>query len=227
MINILMVEDDLEISELLNSYLSKYNMDVFSIASPLLAMEKLSIDKYDLILLDLGLPDMDGLELAKIIKKEYPNLPIIVSTARVDVSDKVVAFDIGVDDYVSKPYDPRELVARIQSIIKKYSNFNISSNDKNDEVFSVNKHKMQISHHNKVIDFTLAEYDIFTLFLEKKHHILSREFILNSIESVKWDSGDRSIDVIIARIRHKIGDNIKQPLYIKSIRGAGYKYIGT
>ncbi len=223
MYSILMVEDDLDISKLLTSYLLKYNIEVFSIASPLVAMEKLGIDKYDLVLLDLGLPDMDGLELAKLIKLEYSNLPIIVSTARVDVSDKVMAFDIGVDDYVSKPYDPRELVARIQATIKKYGNFHI---DNNDEVFFVDKTKMQISTNGEVIDFTLAEYEIFALFLEKKHHVINREFILNSIDSVNWDSGDRSIDVIISRIRNKIGDSTKNPLYIKSIRGAGYMYIG-
>lgn len=223
MYSILMVEDDLDISKLLTNYLSKYNIEVFSIASPLVAMEKLGIDKYDLVLLDLGLPDMDGLELAKLIKREYSNLPIIVSTARVDVSDKVMAFDIGVDDYVSKPYDPRELVARIQATIKKYENFHI---DNNDEVFFVDKIKMQISTNGEVIDFTLAEYEIFALFLEKKHHVINREFILNSIDSVNWDSGDRSIDVIISRIRNKIGDSTKNPTYIKSIRGAGYMYIG-
>ena len=173
-----MVEDDLDISKLLTDYLSRYNIEVFSIASPLVAMEKLGIDKYDLVLLDLGLPDMDGLELAKMIKMEYSNLPIIVSTARIDVSDKVMAFDIGVDDYVSKPYDPRELVARIQATIKKYENFHI---DNDDEVFFVDKVKMQISANGKVINFTLAEYEIFALFLEKKHHVINREFILNNI----------------------------------------------
>jgi len=223
MSNILMVEDDLEITKLLEEYLSIYGISVFSIASPLLAMEKLKIEKYDLLLLDLTLPEMDGLELAKIVKKDYPNLPIIISTARQDISDKVIAFDIGSDDYISKPYDPRELVARIQSTIKKNSSSHIENVS---EVFSVNEVKMQIKHKSKVIDLTKAEYEIFALFLEKKHHVISREYIINSIESINCESSDRSIDVIIARIRNKIGDNVKSPLYIKSIRGVGYKYIG-
>ena len=218
-----MVEDDQEITELLEQYLARYGIEVFSVSLPSVALEKLSIEKYDLALLDLGLPEMDGLELCKIIKKSYPNLPVIISTARVDVSDKVVAFDAGADDYIAKPYEPRELVARIQAIIKRYSSFTISAKD---ETFVVDKIKMQITKNDTLLDLTLAEYEIFSLFLEKKHQVISREYIVNSIDAVSWDSSDRSIDVIIGRIRSKIGDNTKEPLYIKSIRGVGYKYIG-
>jgi len=183
----------------------------------------MTIEKYDLVLLDLGLPEMDGLELCRFIKKEYPSLPIIISTARADVSDKVVAFDAGADDYIAKPYEPRELVARIQAIIKRYTQF---SNQSKEEVFFIDKVKMQITQYGKDLELTLAEYEIFSLLLERKHQVVSREFIVNSINAVRWESSDRSIDVIIGRIRQKIGDNTKEPIYIKSIRGVGYKYIG-
>ncbi len=191
---------------------------------PSVALEKLSIEQYDLVLLDLGLPEMDGLELCRLIKKEYPNLPVIISTARSEVSDKVVAFDVGADDYIAKPYEPRELVARIQAIIKRYTQFSAVQDE---DIFSIDKVKMHITKEGKVLDLTLAEYEIFTLFLEKKHQVVSREFIVNSINAVRWESSDRSIDVIVGRIRQKIGDNTKNPLYIKSIRGVGYKYIGA
>ncbi len=218
-----MVEDDLEITALLEQYLPRYGLNIMSVDSPLVALDKLSIEKYDLVLIDLGLPEMDGLELSKRIKSNYPNIPIIISTARHDVSDKVVAFDIGVDDYIAKPYDPRELVARIQSIIKRYDNISITNKE---EIFSIDTTKMQISKKQVALNLTLAEYEIFSLFLNKKHQVVSREFIINSINAIKWDSSDRSIDVIVGRIRHKIGDNSKTPEYIKSIRGVGYKYIG-
>ncbi len=224
MSRILMVEDDLEITSLLEAYLPRYGLELFSVALPSTALEKLGIEQYDLVLLDLGLSEMDGLELCKLIKKDHPLLPVIISTARIDVSDKVVAFDACADDYIAKPYEPRELVARIQAIIKRYAQF---SAVKQEELFRIDKIKMLIFKEGKPLDLTLAEYEIFALFLEKKHQVVSREFIVNSIDAVRWDSSDRSIDVIVGRIRQKIGDNSKDPKYIKSIRGVGYKYIGA
>ena len=221
---VLMVEDDSEVTTLLEEYLPRYDIELFSVSLPSTALEKLNVEKFDLVLLDLGLPEMDGLELCRIIKKAHPSLPVIISTARVDVSDKVVAFDAGADDYIAKPYEPRELVARIQAIIKRYAQFTTQTTE---DLFSIDKVKMQITKSGEVLDLTLAEYEIFTLFLEKKHQVVSREFIVNSIDAVRWESSDRSIDVIVGRIRQKIGDNSKNPQYIKSIRGVGYKYIGV
>jgi len=223
MSRILMVEDDEQIASLLEEYLGRYGLEVLSVTTPSVALEKLTIEQYDLILLDLGLPQMDGLELCKIIKHLYPNIPIIISTARSDVGDKVVAFDVGADDYIAKPYEPRELVARIQAIIKRYQTFSTTLLE---EIFQVDKVKMQISMNATHLELTQAEYEIFALLLERKHQVTSREFIVNSVDAIGWESSDRSIDVIIGRVRHKIGDDPKNPKYIRSIRGVGYKYIG-
>lgn len=223
MAKILMVEDDLEITQLLEEYLASYSIDTLSVTLPLIALEKLEGESFDLVLLDLGLPQMDGLELCKIIKQKYPQIPVIISTARADVSDKVIAFELGADDYIAKPYEPRELVARIQAHIKRYQNF---KSEKEESEFVVDRVKLTIEQNGKALDLTLAEFEIFAILLEKKHQVVSREFIINSIDSISWESSDRSIDVIISRIRHKIGDNPKEPKYIKSIRGIGYKYIG-
>jgi two-component system OmpR family response regulator len=221
---ILMVEDDLQITELLEQYLGRYGLEMMSVDRPSIALDKLRTEQYDLVLLDLGLPEMDGLELCKIIKGSHPELPVIISTARHDVGDKVVAFDAGADDYIAKPYDPRELVARIQAIIKRYAHISPTHDE---EEFEVDTVKMEIARRGKVLDLTQAEFEIFALLLKKKHQVVSREFIVGSIDAVRWESSDRSIDVIVSRIRHKIEDDPKKPQYIASVRGVGYKYIGT
>jgi len=223
MAKVLMVEDDPEITELLEEYLARYGIELFSVASPTVGLEKLETERYDLVLVDLGLPEMDGLELCRLIRERTPELPIIVSTARSDVSDKVVAFEIGVDDYVAKPYEPRELVARIQAAIKRSSRIAGSAEQ---SLFRVDRLKMQIEKEGRSLELTPAEYEIFALLLERKGQVVSRDFIANSVESLRWESSERSIDVIVSRIRHKIGDDPRHPRFIKSIRGVGYKYIG-
>jgi two-component system OmpR family response regulator len=222
MSSVLMVEDDAEITELLQQYLPRYGLELFSVVSPAVALNKLEVEQYDLVLLDLSLPEMDGLELCKLIKKRHPALPVIISTARGDVSDKVIGFEVGADDYVAKPYDPRELVARIQSHIKRAHNLNVSEASE----FRIDHQKFRIYHKESVLDLTMAEFEIFALLLQNKHKVLSREFIINSVNSIDWESSDHSINVIVGRIRHKINDNVKMPRYIKSVRGVGYQYIG-
>jgi two-component system OmpR family response regulator len=221
---ILMVEDDLQITELLEQYLGRYGLEMMSVDRPSTALDKLHTEQYDLVLLDLGLPEMDGLELCKIIKGAHPELPVVISIARHDTGDKVVAFDAGADDYIAKPYDPRELVARIQMILKRYAHILPETTQ---SFFTVDTVTMQIIFKGKPLELTQAEYEILALLLKKRHQVVSREFIVGSIEAVRWESSDRSIDVIISRIRHKIGDDPKNPRFIASVRGVGYKYIGA
>lgn len=222
MADILMVEDDIEMITLLEQYLSEYGLDLFSLTTPTSALDKLHIQHFDLVLLDLTLPEMDGLELCRLIKKEFPLLPIIISTARADIDDKVIGFEAGADDYIAKPYDPRELVARIRSHINRSRH--IISQD--EPTFRVDERKSQIYQADKSLGLTMAEYEVFSLLIRHKEMVISREFIINSVSSISWESSDRSINVIIGRIRQKIGDDVKHPRYIRSIRGVGYQYIG-
>lgn len=221
MIEVLLIEDDQEIINILDSYLPQYGMKVVGYTNPISALNSLEMDNYDIIILDLSLPDMDGLEVCKIITQKY-NIPIIISTARSDVTDRVIGLELGADDYLPKPYDIRELVARIQSVMRRIKGVKVHQ----DSSFNINEEKMTISKDSIDLELTLAEYEILKLFLNKKQMVLSREYIANNVNALKWSSSDKSIDVIISRIRSKIGDDTKHPKYIKSIRGAGYKFIG-
>jgi len=219
MIDILMIEDDTEISSLLTKFLLRYNMKVHSVETPSAALNALKIDHYDLIILDLTLPQMDGLELCKLIRKDY-DTPIIISSARSDLTDKVIGFEYGADDYLPKPYEPRELVARIQTILRRYR----PTLQSHQSDFELHEGQMQITFKGELLDLTTAEYEILRLFILNPNTVLSRDYLANNAESISWESSERTIDVIVSRIRNKIGDTPKQPRYIHAIRGAGYKF---
>ncbi len=222
-ISILMIEDDSEIAELLQKYLKRFDMFLENYEEPYDALDVLEQKTFDIVILDLTLPDIDGLELCKIISEKH-HLPIIISSARSDVKDKVIGLEMGADDYLSKPYNPRELVARINSVLRRFKLKNKLSSDSDSE-FDIDESKMEISKNGKTLPLTVAEYEILRLFINNRGRIVSREFILNNTQSLSVDSIDRSIDVIISRIRKKIGDDSRKPSYIKTVKGAGYKFL--
>ncbi len=222
-IRILMIEDDSEIAELLHKYLKRFDMFLENYEEPYDALDVLEQKTFDIVILDLTLPDIDGLELCKIISEKH-HLPIIISSARSDVKDKVIGLEMGADDYLSKPYNPRELVARINSVLRRFELKSRRASDSGSE-FDIDESKMEIIKNGKALPLTVAEYEILRLFINNRGRIVSREFILNNTQSLSVDSIDRSIDVIISRIRKKIGDDSRKPSYIKTVKGAGYKFL--
>ena len=221
-----MIEDDLEFANTLIKYLKQYNIEVTNYETPELGISALALKKFNLIILDLTLPNIDGIEVCRLIRLRYET-PIIISTQRSFLGDKIACFSYGADDFMSKPYDMQELILRIKAILKR-SNRRIINEDtplNNEQIFTFNESKMEIYKNNVLVELTNAEYFILQYMIQKSGFVISREELLSNVDSIKYESSYKSIDVLIGRVRAKIEDNSKKPKYIISIRGVGYKLV--
>lgn len=222
-----MIEDDLELADIITRYLSSFNIEVTNIDSPYLGLSTLRTNKdFELLILDLTLPEMDGLELIPEIRK-ISEIPIIISSARDDILDKVMGLERGADDYLPKPYNPRELEARIKAILKRLTPTISEESTKNEKnrLFHLKIDDMQIDFQSQVLNLTLAEYDILKLLIQKNHGVVAREDFIYDSDHIEDDSSLKNIDVIISRIRQKIANIDSSKTYIKSVRGIGYQLI--
>lgn len=224
MINVLMIEDDSEFASLLSEYLIKFNIKVTNFEDPYLGLSA-GVKNFDLFILDLTLPGMDGLEVCKEIREKY-DIPIIISSARSDVSDRVVGLQIGADDYLPKPYDPKEMHARIMSLIRRYKKTTAEKEETiSESAFRIDEKRHEIYFEDRALSLTPAEYEILEYLIKQHSFSVSREQLVYHCKSLK-DKDSKSLDVIIGRLRTKIGDNSKKPEHIFSVRGIGYKLIG-
>ena len=217
---VLLVEDDLQMQSLIVDYLKDYGFIVTAFDNPKDVLEDFKLNSdYSIIILDLMLPFMDGFDLFNKLK-EIKNIPIIISTARGDIGNKIHGFELGADDYLAKPYEPRELVLRIESILKRNSTKSFKIGD-----FTIDKDNRTVLVDGYAVDFTKIEFEIFIYLVENQNKISSREQILNAT-SLDFNTKNRTIDMHISNIRAKIGDDSKNPKYIKSVWGIGYKFVG-
>jgi two-component system OmpR family response regulator len=220
-----MIEDDSELALLLKEYLHKFNIELTNYEDPFMGLASINAKKFDLVILDLTLPGLDGLEVCKDLLSKH-KIPIIISSARSDISDKVIALELGADDYLPKPYDPRELEVRIKTVLRRYSSNNILNIDvKQEEIFLINEEKKEITKNKEYLKLTQAEYEVMALLCTRKGFIVSRYDILENCYILNSDENSGSIAVIINRIRHKIESNPKKPKHLITIRGMGYKLI--
>jgi len=224
MINVLMIEDDYDIAMLLTKFLKKYDISITNFECPELGLSSLTVQKFDLVILDLSLPGIDGVDVCKLIRKKS-DIPIIISSARSDIKDKTICYNYGADDYIPKPYDPEELVLRIKAMMKRSTYIIDEKKEEKELTFKYDLEKMEIYKNNKLIELTPAEYNIFEYLIKRNGFPVSRQEALLNIDSIKYESNAKSIDVIVGRIRQKIEVNPKKPEFIISVRGVGYKFI--
>ena len=223
MIKILMIEDDVELAQLLQESLLKEDIETVLAFTPLDGLTALQHDTFDALVLDLSLPQIDGLEICRIVHESIPTLPIIISSARSDMGDKVMGFERGADDFLPKPYDPRELAYRLRAILRRGNTIN----EPTAFTFSIDEERHVIKRGKNELRLTMAEYDIVSYMLKKEGFVISREELLMNIGSIKYESSLKSIDVIMGRIRQKISDDPKKPRFILSVRGVGYKFVNA
>lgn len=223
---VLIIDDDHKLNELLKDYLTQFQMTVLTAEHPHDGLAMFRQKAPSLIILDLMLPEMDGFAVCREIRKSSP-VPIIMLTARGDLPDRVAGLELGADDYLAKPFEPRELVARIQSVLRRTELTGSPSpfeRLKADDL-TVNLRSRSAWLEGRSLELTTMEFEILALFLHNPGAVLSREEIMERIRGIDWEAFNRSIDVSVSRLRQKLRDDPKHPRYIKTIWGAGYQFL--
>ncbi|WP_195924026.1 response regulator transcription factor [Sarcina ventriculi] len=224
---ILIVDDEDHIRELLKFNLEKNRYIVYMANDGLNGLKLAREKQVDLILLDLMLPGMDGFEVCKEIRRDniISNVPIIMLTAKSEEIDKILGLELGADDYITKPFSIRELSARIKALLRR-SNVKYDNEILRFGNITLNLQTREVLKHGKKLDFTLKEFEVLKLLIQNKGKILTREILLDKIWGYEYVGETRTVDVHIRHIRKKVEEDDKKPIYIQTIRGVGYKFIG-
>jgi len=221
---ILIIDDDAEMTGLLSEFLSDHKYSVQIYHNPLEALEFLQKNSVDLVLLDIMMPEMDGLNVLRKIR-EHSEVPVMMLTAKGDVSDKVVGLELGADDYLPKHFEPQELIARVQSILRrvKFSNSMVDVVEFDDLI--VDKVKEEVVLDGEVVHLSTSEFEALTLFIDNNNEVLDREFLVENLRGIQWQTFDRSVDVLVSRLRNKLGETPNKTRFLKTIHGVGYKFV--
>lgn len=216
---ILIIDDDTKLLDLLKDFLKKYNFDPVSFENPIDGLYELEKKGFDFVILDIMLPDMNGFETLKEIRKTS-DIPVIMLTARGETTDKIVGLELGADDYLSKPFEPRELLARIQSVFRRSEKKRKNNSPIIFKDILIDPSSRKTLLQGKSIELTSMEFDILTLFAENNGKVLSRDFLMQKVKGTSWNYNDRSLDVMISRLRSKL--HKKKIEFIKTVQSVGY-----
>lgn len=224
--SILIVDDDLQIRELLKDYLTGYGMTVVAAADGSTMRAAMAANHFDLIILDLMLPGEDGISLCRSLRTSS-DIPILMLTARGEAMDRIIGLEVGADDYVVKPFEPRELVARINTILRRARGNQEASAMLNENInfagWNLNATMRQLTSPDKlVVPLSNAEFRLLKVFIDHPNRVLTRDFLLDQARGRNMELFDRSIDLLVSRLRQKIGDDPRTPDMIKTVRGEGY-----
>ena len=222
---ILIIDDDVQLTELLIEFLASYKYKIVAKHTPEEGLEYLEKKEANVIILDIMLPGMDGFQVLRKIRENL-STPVIMLTARGEVTDRIVGLELGADDYLPKPFEPRELLARIQSILRRTHSSAAIIEKVHFKGLSIDKNKQEVLLDKKLISLSTTEYEALILFIENSSETLDREFLVENLRGISWQSYDRSVDVLVSRLRGKLGETPNNTRFIKTIHGVGYKFIG-
>ena len=222
---VLLIDDDGKLAEVLSEYCAKFGIRIEPALLPSTGLEKLHKDSYDAVILDVMLPEMDGFEVCKKIR-QFTDIPIIMLTARGEVTDRIVGLELGADDYLPKPFDPRELVARLQVNIKRHKQGSSSTNDTDEqnlyfEGLSIHTLKREVQVEQNTVELTTMEYSLLLMLSQSPGKPFTRDQILAKLKGTETELFSRSVDILVSRLRSKL-----KPLQpIRTIHGAGYAFV--
>ena len=219
--HILLIDDDERLAKLLRRFFDRYDLALDSAVLPSEGLSLLTQKHYDLVILDVMLPEMDGFEVCKAIRKQS-DIPIIMLTARGEVMDRVVGLELGADDYLAKPFEPRELVARIHTVLKRFGNSKNKANEFQFGPLKVDVAMQQVLMNGKALALSSGEYQFLALLSSSPGKTFSRDEIMNHLRGTETEIYSRAIDILVSRLRQKL----KPHEYIKTVRGRGYCFVG-
>lgn len=230
--HVLIVDDDRDIRELVSGYLSKNGLRVSTAADSRQMRSHLDDNAFDLVILDIMMPGDDGIQLCRELRSgRHKNLPIMMLTARAEEADRILGLEMGADDYVVKPFAARELLARINAVLRRTRMMppNLQKTETSDVLCfgewildAVGRHL--VDRRGTAVALSGGEYRLLRVFIDHPHRVLSRDQLLNLTQGRESDIFDRSIDLLVSRLRQRLNDDAREPTYIKTVRSEGYVF---
>ncbi len=219
---VLIIDDDAKLNSLLRTYLADFGMSTVAAVTPEEGLRELHARRPDLIILDVMLPGMSGFDLCRTIRRT-DSVPIIMLTARGEVADRIVGLELGADDYLPKPFEPRELVARIQSVLRRPRAAERGARRFGPLVVDLAQRRATLD--GTPVELTTNEFEVLRLLTDQPGEVLDRDRILETLRGIEHEAFNRTVDVTVSRLRQKLGDDPKAPRFIRTVWGAGYVFI--
>jgi DNA-binding response OmpR family regulator len=221
---VLIIDDDASLNALLVEYFARFDHNLTTATTAAEGRRVLRLDEPDLLILDVMLPDADGMELCKTIRADS-DIPIVMLTARGDLPDRILGLEFGADDYIPKPFEPRELVARVETLMRRSRETSARRLCAGGGLV-LETETRRVTLEGTEIELTSMEFELLRILMDSRGRVLSREMLLRQLRGIDADIYDRSVDMLISRLRKKLADDSSSPRFIKTVWRSGYQFVG-